>query len=252
MCGSPIKGRRRIAQAETVRQLIDDAGIVGIDADVQRILSAELRAPEGVDIQDVIACPFCYDDAELAAIEFDVQTIVDRFRVEIDETRAHLSEMFEGNRYLTRLYSTMSAAEMDLDPEFEFNPDLGAVPSRRTAVQRVSCINEQPDFGGAIIETPSGIRFRLVDGLNPHIIRRQGGETTRGMDVPGAQIIERTFAIGQSEIEQDRTDDINAAGDVDGTGDAAGCACDAVDGSAPGALALLLALLFGVPARRRR
>jgi MYXO-CTERM domain-containing protein len=47
--------------------------------------------------------------------------------------------LFASHDYLTRLYTTMSADEMTLDPIFQFNPDLEDVSNLHTADQRLSC-----------------------------------------------------------------------------------------------------------------
>ena len=239
-----------VRAAETPDDLLAALGLFDLffqplDADLQRVLSTGLILPEDIPLTDYLGCPGCFEDAE---VEVDGAALATVIADELNPPREALATLFEANPQLTRLYSTLSPSEMDLDPEFEFNADLGEVPNRRTAIQRISCRDGQPDFEAAIIETPSGIRFRLVDGLNPNIIARQDGETVRGVDVPGARVVERTFEAGASEVEIDATDDIVAMNPI-GFGEGSGCACDASDGSAPTALAGLL-LLLGL--RRRR
>lgn len=51
-------------------------------------------------------------------------------------------ELFESNATVTRLYTTLSADEMTVDPEFEFNPDLAAYSNVHTAEQVVYCDDE--------------------------------------------------------------------------------------------------------------
>jgi uncharacterized protein (TIGR03382 family) len=43
--------------------------------------------------------------------------------------------------YVTRLYTTMSADEMTMDPGFNFNADLGNVSNIHTAQQKIECDN---------------------------------------------------------------------------------------------------------------
>lgn len=249
-----------VREATTGQQIIDELGLFDLffqplDADLQRVLPTGLILPDDITLADYLNCPSCYDGR---GVEVDGEALAARIETEINEPRRHLVDLFRDNGYLTRLYGTMSPAEMVLDPEFDLNPDLGEVPNRRVAIQRVGCGDDGFDFANAIIETPSGLRFRLVDGQNPNAIRRQDGETVRGEDVPGAQVIERALTAGQSEIVDDRTDaieDRNApaledgpGGSVGGTG---GCACDASDG-APASTLALLGLLTALGLRRRR
>ncbi len=221
-----------------------------VDADLLRVMPAGVHLPDGLTIQEYLGCPSCYDGQ---GVEIDGGALVDAIEQQINVPRRALAELFERNPYLTRLYSTLSPAEMVLDPAFGENPDLGDVPNVRTATQRVSCDDDGfPDFGNAIIETPSGLRFRLVDGQNPNSIRRQDGETVRGDGVPGAQMIERPLTAGPNEVIDDRTPQIEDGNrGALGDGGGAGCACDAGDGGPASTLALL-GLLAALGLRRRR
>ncbi len=50
--------------------------------------------------------------------------------------------LFDSDLYLTRLYTTLSAKEMDKNPEFTFNPNMAPQPLIRNATLSVSCIDE--------------------------------------------------------------------------------------------------------------
>ena len=106
-----------------------------------------------------------------------------------------------------------------------------------------------PDFDNAVIETPSGLKFRERDGANPNEIIRQEGETVRGQNVPGAMVIEEPMAAGQPEIIEDKTEEIEA---ITGLGNDAGCACDANGSSGTATFLLLGVLLLPLVTRRRR
>ncbi len=237
----------RVRTAESARQIIDALGLdFGVaDADLVRVMSTGIMLPPELTMAEYLGCPFCFDDDDFATDGAALAAVIED---EIDPARRHLAELFEARPYLTRLYSTMSPAEMDLDPEFEHNPDLGDVPNIRTAVQRVTCgFDGEPDFDTATIETPSGLRFRQSGGVNPGAVQRQAGETVRGGDVPAAQTIERTLMAGPSEVITDNSAEIRAALLVDEDG----CACSATEGDpAPTLAALGLLALLGL--RRRR
>ncbi len=242
---------------DAVRQAEDDMDIVDAlalwdlpwspDPDLQRLVRLGILLPDDLSLQDYLNCPTCYREREIA---IDGAALADAIEREYNAPRTHLRALSEANPYLTRLYSTLSPAEMDLDPEFEFNPDLGDVPNRRTAIRRVRCdVDGNRLWERAVIETPSGIRFRLDDGQNPNLIRRQAGETVRGEGVPGALVIERALTAGPNEVQEDRTDIIEAMNPIRSL--ESGCACDAGDGAAPTTLGLL-ALLGLIGLRRRR
>jgi len=95
------------------------------------VVKTHVSVPAGVQT-DLRSCTFCGTTIDraafLAALEADmiqpmrlVQTLVD----------AHPQ--------ITRLYSTLSAAEMTVDPLFAFNRDLAPVDNRHTAERIIEC-----------------------------------------------------------------------------------------------------------------
>jgi len=76
--------------------------------------------------------------ANLQTITEIRQAFVD---VEIKPLRSSTALLPEG-RYLTRLYTTLSADEMTLDPTFNFNSTMPDQPLNREALIRASCVND--------------------------------------------------------------------------------------------------------------
>jgi len=62
--------------------------------------------------------------------------------IEIEPLRASNALLTDG-RYLTRLYTTLSADEMTLDPSFEFNPNMETQARLRQATLDVNCVNDE-------------------------------------------------------------------------------------------------------------
>ncbi len=113
---------------------------------ILEILRRRLPLPEGVD-------EFVYSVYGLLAQVFAVETLMtardlilgdllDGIIAPLEESQA----VFEGMPYLTRLYTTLSADEMTLDPEFVFNPDLEGQALAREATLRVSCVAGQTQW----------------------------------------------------------------------------------------------------------
>lgn len=65
--------------------------------------------------------------------------IADEVRTGIIEPVGRTLEVFDGDPYVTRLYTTLSADEMTVDPIFSFNPDLDDQPLERAARMDVAC-----------------------------------------------------------------------------------------------------------------
>ena len=110
------------------------------------------------------------DDEDITLMEKRSQ------KTELNVVRKELKRLFDTLPYLTRLYGTMSPAEMDLDPTFSFNRDLEPVDNVRTATMNIAC-GENGDIISREIVTPSGLVVPVPEGDNPNLIERQNGET---------------------------------------------------------------------------
>lgn len=67
----------------------------------------------------------------------------DEFLTQLDELviapMRLTQQLFDSTDYVTRLYTTMSPDEMTIDPEFDFNPDLGDIDSLHQRDQVMHC-----------------------------------------------------------------------------------------------------------------
>lgn len=116
-----------------------------------------------------------------------------------NETNERIHSAFREHSYLTRLFTTLNASEMDADPSFIFNQDLNdrVVPQTRTATLYQSCSGE-----ALRIVTPSNLEIDL-ESSEPPVVERQAGETVRGQDEVGAALIERAMTAGPTEVISD-------------------------------------------------
>jgi MYXO-CTERM domain-containing protein len=195
-----------------------------------------------------------------------------------------IQRLFDSHFIATRLYSTLSAAEMTVDPLFTFNASLPKVSNIHTAERIIECApgyyqNEAPwrielPQGGVVRGGPSelGSWPTAFDELpaNRRILRQS--ETGNGRvlednsEVIDASITTYSESIPtptpRPQIPQGRGTQFNPDGTPldDGTGDAlssgvtprGGSSCAVAPGSSPGMLLLALASLAGFVGRRRR
>jgi uncharacterized protein (TIGR03382 family) len=217
------------------------------DADLARILDGAIALPEGANAAFWLQCPECVGaDMNAAA---DGQAIAAQVEAEINEPRETLRALLAEQAYVTRLYSTMSPAEMNADPSFDFNGDLPDVSNVHTATLYVTC-DDGGGTVGQVLAADAGGSVRIAeDGSNPRVIRRAEGQTVRGVGVPGAAVIEQLLTAGQPEIEEDRRPDLDD--DTTTGAKAADDGCSAVGGGAS-LTPLGLLVLAGVRRRRRR
>ena len=219
-----------VGEATTLGEVLNQLGF--LDEDMQRILRAHVVPPEGLTVDEVLTFFFDYMD-----LPVDGGAIASDLTTEILDVRGPINALFARHPYLTRVFTTLSPAEMIDDPVFSFNADLAEQPRTRTATQVFNC-----DDRSTHLRLANGRRVALDEP-----IQREGGETVRGIEQLGAALIERQFAAGQSEVVEDRRGQIGSLGNEGGDD---GCDCDASGGGpGPGALLGLVGLLA---LRRRR
>jgi hypothetical protein len=155
---------------------------------------------EGVSFDDFRRCPGCYSErlsfsptALLAAIEADV----------IEPLRS-VQTLIDRAPYTTRLYSTLSAAEMTVDPVFLFNADLPDVNNIHQATQVTECDPSVYQF-----EAPWRIDFAQGTSIRgtPDTIG-QWPDATR--DTPANFQVLQLAAAGEGEVVADNSETIGS------------------------------------------
>ena len=240
-------------RAATVLSELPEAEFDLSDPAISRVVARHITVPEGNDPAVFLACQPCR--RSWPVIPMDGSALADDLEVAVYGSRRVFNRLSPANRYVTRLFTTMSAAEMTVDPIFDFNLDLPQVPVLRSATRHVSCDSQgNVDFSNGVIEVSDGRTVAFGEDA-PEFIQRQDGLTVRGEDTTAAAVVERMFAAGQPEVIDDRRPALNAAKQpeiprrkADG-----GCGCEVTSDAPPayGALAGVFALL-GVLRRRRR
>ncbi len=115
-------------------------------AKVLEILRRQLPLPVGLG-------EFAYSAPEVLFAQFDLETlrtartnILAEIDTSVIEPLATTLEVFDGDLYMTRLFTTLSPEEMTLDPEFSFNPTIGDQPLERQATVSMACMGGQTNW----------------------------------------------------------------------------------------------------------
>jgi hypothetical protein len=130
--------------AVALAQLINFSSFPG--AKVLEIYRRRLPLPDGV-AEATYGSSF-----ELARLftETTLRTALDGTLAELETDTVQPLEssltVFDGDPYMTRLFTTLSADEMTLDPEFGFNADLPDQQLQRKATMAISCALGQTDW----------------------------------------------------------------------------------------------------------
>ncbi len=135
-------------------------------------------------------------DSDPGRAPFDAAGFANELEVTVVAPLKHAKEVVNGSPYLTRLFTTMSAEEMTVDPEFQFNPDVPDVSNVHTAKATGTC--------GAFGNGPFSARIELPDGRFFNV-SSSGGPITDG---PSAQRIEQLPSSGGPLLIQDNSEAI--------------------------------------------
>jgi hypothetical protein len=116
-------------------------------------VQATVMLPAEVAFGDFKLCPSCYSDK----VVFSPSAYVDALDKNVIQPMKTVQNLIDAHPYVTRLYTTMSAAEMTDDPLFTFNPDLPAVNNLHTATRFIECKPSVNQFDAPWrIELPQG------------------------------------------------------------------------------------------------
>jgi MYXO-CTERM domain-containing protein len=105
---------------------------------LQPLLDQYVPVPEGVDPVAFWDCMECYAGlVDLAA--WDAAAFAEAFDQRIVAPGLRATQLVNENPYLTRMYTTISPNEMNVDPMFRENPTLPEVPFTNMATQTLRC-----------------------------------------------------------------------------------------------------------------
>jgi hypothetical protein len=112
---------------------------------------------EGLSFDDFRVCPGCYS----SQVTFSPTQLFQAIETDVIEPLRSVQEMIDRAPYTTRLYTTMSAAEMTVDPVFLFNPDLPELSNVHQAERVIECDRDFYDFEAPWrIDFPQGSTIR--------------------------------------------------------------------------------------------
>ena len=200
---------------------------------VQGLLERYLPRPAGISFERYYGCFGCDGAPDLES--WDPVAFADDLEARIIGPAEHAVDLLDRFPYLTRLYTTLSPQEMDLDPVFHANADLPEVSNVFNATRTFTC--EGPDF----VELADGSRV-AVGGVG---------------DAPAVPAALRVFEVpltGAPMLLVDGTEDADAARSAwnaeQGLEDDSGCNCHARKHGASGFAFSVLLLGMGLWARR--
>lgn len=232
-----------ISSEELLQESVRFSGWDGYRDVLEDFLSRE-------DVDAFLQCPQCNQ----TVAPFDKEAFLNALESDVIAPMFDTEELIASLPYVTRLYTTLSASEMSLDPVFDLNADLNEVSNIHNATRVFEC---NPMI--SLSEAPS--RVELEDGT---VVRLPPGGswpfTPGSEDAPPANaIVAQLSTSGPGTVVVDNGDAIDEAVDQHnaqvpalqdmGLTTAGGCAVAAHPPDLLGWLGLALA---GLMIRRRR
>ncbi|MEQ1568411.1 MAG: DUF2330 domain-containing protein [Myxococcota bacterium] len=220
--------------------------LLAVPPEMFEVLEDQLALGEGMGAT-YYNCPDCVGPAEFVG---GVDAATDVLLARVIEPARTAQNLLDQYPLLSRMTSSLDAAEMTVDPTFVLNHDMkrGEVSRRRTADQVFECGNGRDRF-----EAPR--RLVLADGREIELpsqawLMERGMTELQYLEELGdqkAQVIEQTGQTGAPEVIADFTADLFDLVDAHNSSLGCGCASTGTGAGSMGGLALL-----GVLALRRR
>lgn len=161
---------------------------------VAGLLHEFLPPPAGVSDPAFYGCLSCYqkqiDLTKWDGIKFS-QALITR----VIQPSAHAEDLLQKNAYVTRLFTTISPAEMTVDPEFHERADLPPVTDKALATRHLKC-------GGVTgMVLPDSREVGLIGGAWP----------SWDASMPWVERVEQIPLVGAPIVLVDHLADIDAA-----------------------------------------
>ncbi len=135
-------------------------------------------------------------DRWIADLAFDANAFVDDLERIVVEPLESVRQLLEEKPYLTRLYTTLSADEMTLDPMFAYNPDLPAVSNVHAADAYWDCADPETtpfEEWELVVSLADGRELRTLPFAFDDPLRVPVGQ-------PAAAIIEQLSTSGPPQV----------------------------------------------------
>jgi hypothetical protein len=161
-------------------------------------VEGSVKLPDGANFDDFGRNPDLYR----TSAQVDTATFFAQLDDKLLKPARETQQLLQSRPYLTRLYSTMSADEMTLDPAFTYNGDLADISNVHTAEMHVLCNASVYEFEAPwrIVLPQRGVVRGVGDGGWP--IPMDG--------MPANLKIVQLSTVGSGEIVTDNREEISA------------------------------------------
>ncbi len=180
--------------ADAIELVIEAARLFAAWDGFEEALDEALTQPASLGIAEYLECPHCYADDP--SITLDEPRFLELLAMRVFAPMADTQALLASRPYVTRLYTTMSADEMTVDPLFNFNDDLPDVSNVHMAERVIAC--------------DGSFRVTLPQGGTVYGRERNTWPIAIGGDYPAARVIREPGTSGDGRIVVDHSADILA------------------------------------------
>jgi hypothetical protein len=160
-------------------------------------IAASVTLPQGASLDDFGRNPNAYKG--MPGFSVNAPMFLDQLDKNVVGPVRNAQTLMDSRPYLTRLYTTMSPAEMTLDPVFTFNPDLAPISNVHTAELYIECRSGIQQYQAPWrLELPQGGTIRGD---------QQGGPWPMN-GLPANRKIVQLSETGSGQVVQDNTQGI--------------------------------------------
>ncbi|MCA9562097.1 MAG: DUF2330 domain-containing protein [Myxococcales bacterium] len=139
---------------------LSNAGFMfsGYDA-YEDVIGRHLPIPDFTTAASVASCVDCFlSEDEIA--EVDLDAFYDDLVEDVVEPLQDAEDLFDSSDYLTRMYTTVSADEMTVDPVFVFNAEMDDYSNVHTTTRTVYCSPDVYRWEAPWVTTIDGVMLR--------------------------------------------------------------------------------------------
>jgi len=159
------------------------------------------QARQGGWLQDTAESSFYGNmrayDRYLGDVAFDARAFVDDLERIVVDALMQVQAVLADAPYLTRLYTTLSADEMTLDPMFSYNPDLPRVSNVHAADAYWDCADPETtplEEWGLVVALADGRQYRTLP------FTALGDPRSVPANMAAAEVVERLTTSGPPQV----------------------------------------------------
>jgi hypothetical protein len=162
---------------------------------LKAILTARLPPPPGLDAESFYRS-YDFYVSSAPAQDYQPAAMAEAIWERVVMPTQNAAALFSDSVTLTRLYTTLSPADMNRDPAFSFNPSLPNVSNVHQATMTVSCASDGFTENRAVLLTEQGWRLEFPAG-------RSSPPRVEPSTLPASLLIELLREEGPSEVVRD-------------------------------------------------